>query len=112
MPDQDVRPRDACAFQQRTEVRREGIAVLLSRLIAPAVAGAVVGADRGRCGDRRRDGRPGGRRCSETRLEDDRRATGAGAFDVEPMPADIDEAATWRGRNGWFDGADGGEAAT
>ena len=91
---QHVGPGNVRAVEQRVQVGGDLGTVLWSvGGVAPASAGAVVHADCGVAGDRRRDPGEIGGDPTLTWFQDDGRAPCAGAVQVEPVAADVDQLA-------------------
>ena len=97
MTGQHVRPGNVGPFQQRMQVRGNvGTVLRAVRCVAPAATSAVVHADPGVAGHGRGDPAEVGGGRAMTRFQDDRGTAGAGAVQVQPMAADVDQPAGWR----------------
>ena len=93
VPGQDVRAVLAGAGQQGVQVGGDGDAVLrVGDVVAPALTGPVVRADPGGAGDLRGDAAPQRRGLAQAVLEHDGGAAGAGAVQVQAVPAHVVEA--------------------
>src|SRR5215212_6295832 len=97
MTGQHVRPRNVGTFEQRVQVRGNvGTVLRTVRSFAPAAASAVVHADSGLAGNGGGNPAEVGGGPAVTRFQDDCGAARAGAVQVQPVPANVNQLAGWR----------------
>src|SRR5579872_1634169 len=93
MSDKNVRWVDSGSLEQRVKVGHDGRGITLPRSgIAESHSGAIVRADTRRARDYGLNETPDRRRAAEPRVQNDCRRRGAGAVEIEPPAADVDQA--------------------